>query len=256
MPLYTPLSGSWLNMAESIQRILVRRALAGETPTSPDDIIDWLEATARGWNADPTPFELGRQAPAPSPAQPPTPPPCPRRLRCLHSPPRPSATYRPRSMASFMPSDPLAAGRLRPQRRRPAGPGQPAAHAWRRDRDRSGAAEGGQRTGTSGALRGRVVALPDLPEPLNLRARVVRLVEAAPEHLSPRDRRDLRGCPTRGARADHPLRPASPARPTPPRNDVMLDQEQSWLAPLAASMVGSPDQLPRRSDGRSRCGPA
>lgn len=57
MPLYTPLSGSWLNMAESIQRILVRRALAGQTPTSPDDIIDWLEATARGWNADPTPFE-------------------------------------------------------------------------------------------------------------------------------------------------------------------------------------------------------
>ena len=26
-------------------------------------------------------------------------------------------------------------------------------------------------------LRGRVVALPDLPEPLNLRARVVRLIE-------------------------------------------------------------------------------
>jgi len=59
MPLYTPLSGSWLNMAESIQRILVRRALAGQTPTSPADIIDWLEATARGWNADPTPFEWG-----------------------------------------------------------------------------------------------------------------------------------------------------------------------------------------------------
>ena len=56
MPLYTPLSGSWLNMAESIQRILVRRALAGQTPSSPQDIIDWLEATARGWNADPTPF--------------------------------------------------------------------------------------------------------------------------------------------------------------------------------------------------------
>jgi len=59
MPLYTPLSGSWLNMAESIQRILVRRALTGETPSSPDDVIDWLEATARGWNADPTPFEWG-----------------------------------------------------------------------------------------------------------------------------------------------------------------------------------------------------
>ena len=73
MPLYTPLSGSWLNMAESIQRILVRRALTGETPSSPDDIIDWLEATARGWNADPTPFEWARQAPPPARAQPPTP---------------------------------------------------------------------------------------------------------------------------------------------------------------------------------------
>jgi hypothetical protein len=59
MPLDTPLRGSWLNMAESIQRILARRALDGETPTSPDDIIDWLEAAARGWNADPTPFEWG-----------------------------------------------------------------------------------------------------------------------------------------------------------------------------------------------------
>ena len=56
MPLYTPLSGSWLNMAESIQRILVRRALAGQTPASPEDIVGWLEETARGWNADPTPF--------------------------------------------------------------------------------------------------------------------------------------------------------------------------------------------------------
>ena len=34
-------------------------------------------------------------------------------------------------------------------------------------------------TGAPVHLRGRVVALPDLPEPLNLRARVVRLVEAA-----------------------------------------------------------------------------
>ncbi len=31
-PLYTPLSGSWLNMAESVQRILVARALNGSTP--------------------------------------------------------------------------------------------------------------------------------------------------------------------------------------------------------------------------------
>lgn len=59
MPLYTPLGGSWLNMTESIQRILVRRALDGEHPTTPQQIIDWLEETAEGWNADPTPFVWG-----------------------------------------------------------------------------------------------------------------------------------------------------------------------------------------------------
>lgn len=40
MPLYTPLSGSYLNMAESIQRILKRRALDGQQPQSPQEIID------------------------------------------------------------------------------------------------------------------------------------------------------------------------------------------------------------------------
>lgn len=59
MVLYTPLGGSWLNMSESIQRILVRRALEGKHPRQPEQIIEWLEATARGWNRDPTPFEWG-----------------------------------------------------------------------------------------------------------------------------------------------------------------------------------------------------
>lgn len=59
MPLYTPLSGSWLNMSESIQRIIVRRALAGQEPRSPEAIIAWLEATARHWSQHPTPFEWG-----------------------------------------------------------------------------------------------------------------------------------------------------------------------------------------------------
>jgi len=59
MVLYTPLAGSWLNMAESLQRILVRRALAGQQPQTSQDIIDALEATARGWNVDPTPFTWG-----------------------------------------------------------------------------------------------------------------------------------------------------------------------------------------------------
>lgn len=64
MPLYTPLGGSWLNMAESIQRIMKRRALDGQHPTSPEEIIAWLEAAARGWNRNPTPFIWGgkRQA--------------------------------------------------------------------------------------------------------------------------------------------------------------------------------------------------
>ncbi|MCZ7568943.1 MAG: transposase [Ardenticatenaceae bacterium] len=59
MPLYTPLSGSWLNMAESIQRILKRRALEGAHPRTPDDIIAWFEAVARAWNRQPTPFVWG-----------------------------------------------------------------------------------------------------------------------------------------------------------------------------------------------------
>jgi transposase len=56
LPLYTPLSGSWLNMAESVQRIIVRRALTGEHPQTAEELIEWLEATVAGWNEHPTPF--------------------------------------------------------------------------------------------------------------------------------------------------------------------------------------------------------
>lgn len=59
MPLYTPVAGSWLNMAESIQRILVRRALTGHCPTSAAQVIEWLEASACGWNRCSTPFVWG-----------------------------------------------------------------------------------------------------------------------------------------------------------------------------------------------------
>jgi hypothetical protein len=59
LPLYTPIGGSWLNMAESVQRIIVRRALAGQHPQSAAEVMEWLEASARGWNAAPTPFEWG-----------------------------------------------------------------------------------------------------------------------------------------------------------------------------------------------------
>lgn len=59
MPLFTPLGGSWLNMAESIQRVLKRRALDGAHPTNPDQIIGRFESVAKHWNAAPTPFVWG-----------------------------------------------------------------------------------------------------------------------------------------------------------------------------------------------------
>jgi hypothetical protein len=43
-------------MAESVQRILVGRALAGQHPQSPEELIAWLDDTVAGWNAHPTPF--------------------------------------------------------------------------------------------------------------------------------------------------------------------------------------------------------
>jgi hypothetical protein len=56
MALNTPLAGSWLNMVESLQRIIGRRALAGQHPQTPEEIIAWLEDTVAGWNQAPTPF--------------------------------------------------------------------------------------------------------------------------------------------------------------------------------------------------------
>lgn len=57
--LYTPLGGSWLNMTESLQRIVARRALEGQHPKTAEQIIEWLEAAGRGWNENPTPFVWG-----------------------------------------------------------------------------------------------------------------------------------------------------------------------------------------------------
>jgi hypothetical protein len=58
-PLFTPLGGSWLNLAESLQRILVRRALAGQHPRTAQEVMAGLRAAVAGWNADPTPFVWG-----------------------------------------------------------------------------------------------------------------------------------------------------------------------------------------------------
>ena len=64
MPLYTPLGGSWLNMTESVQRILKRRALEGSHPRTAEQIMARCETVARHWNTDPTPLIWGgkRQA--------------------------------------------------------------------------------------------------------------------------------------------------------------------------------------------------
>jgi hypothetical protein len=59
MPPDTPVGGSWLNMAESLRRILKRRALDGQYPTDTAQIIAWYEAAARHRDAAPTPFVWG-----------------------------------------------------------------------------------------------------------------------------------------------------------------------------------------------------
>ena len=56
LPIYTPLGGSWLNMAESIQRIFKRRALDGFHPHDVHTIMERLETVACHWNTNPTPF--------------------------------------------------------------------------------------------------------------------------------------------------------------------------------------------------------
>jgi hypothetical protein len=40
---------------------IVPRALAGQHPQSPQDLLDWLEQTVAGWNQHPTPFAIHRK---------------------------------------------------------------------------------------------------------------------------------------------------------------------------------------------------
>jgi hypothetical protein len=48
VPLYTPVGGSWLNMAESIQRVLKRWVLAGQYPHSiRETIIRYSDLAAK-----------------------------------------------------------------------------------------------------------------------------------------------------------------------------------------------------------------
>ena len=48
-------------MAESIPRVLKRRALDGQHPAHPDEIVARFRSVASHWNAAPTPFVWGGQ---------------------------------------------------------------------------------------------------------------------------------------------------------------------------------------------------
>ncbi len=57
--LSTPNAGSWLNMAESVQRIIKRRALQGYHTYDVEILKQWLTDAVIGWNRHPTPFIWG-----------------------------------------------------------------------------------------------------------------------------------------------------------------------------------------------------
>ena len=103
MPLYTPVGGSWLNMAESLQRILKRRALDGRYPTDTAQIIAWFEAAAAALGRGADALSVGRQADGAAAAATRAPS-RPWRLGGLLPRPGP-ATHR--FMATGKPSDPL-----------------------------------------------------------------------------------------------------------------------------------------------------
>jgi hypothetical protein len=57
--LFTPLGGSWRDTAASTRWVLKRRALGGQRPASPGEIIGRFGAVAGHGSAAPTPFEWG-----------------------------------------------------------------------------------------------------------------------------------------------------------------------------------------------------
>jgi hypothetical protein len=57
--LWTPTAGSWLNMAESLQRIIQRRALSGQHTACVQTLKRWLTDAVEGWNRHRTPFIWG-----------------------------------------------------------------------------------------------------------------------------------------------------------------------------------------------------
>jgi hypothetical protein len=112
MPIYTPVGGSWLNMAESIQRILTRRALSGQHPTRGDHLLVGSDGACLGSGAHA--LCLGRQAQgAPRPGAPA--PSRSGRFGCVHASGGQLPWACPTGKAMRMTSDPLD-GVMNPKR--------------------------------------------------------------------------------------------------------------------------------------------
>src|SRR5260370_34852204 len=94
---YTPKHASWLKW--HIQRVLAQRALAGQTPANAGELIEWLETTARAWNADPTPVRNGATSTSSTTRV--SPPPSTRRIRSLYTQTNPTPTPVHGTMAKF-----------------------------------------------------------------------------------------------------------------------------------------------------------
>ena len=105
MPLYTPVGGSWLNMAESIQRVLKRRALDGQHPSDTGQIIALVRGGGRALERGPDAVRVGREAGGPTAAAAGASPPG-RRLGGMHSRAH-SPGAEARLMATGKANDPL-----------------------------------------------------------------------------------------------------------------------------------------------------
>jgi hypothetical protein len=57
--LSTPCAGSWLTLAEAVQRIIIRRAREGHHVSDVEILNDWLIDTIEGWDRHPTPCIWG-----------------------------------------------------------------------------------------------------------------------------------------------------------------------------------------------------
>lgn len=108
--LHTPVGGSWLNLAESVQRIIVRRVLAGQRPQGGAGAAGVAAGDGARLERRPDAVRVGRQAGG-VPGAGAGAWPRPRRLGRVHPPPHPPSPLAGRAKAMRVTTDPLV-GRL------------------------------------------------------------------------------------------------------------------------------------------------